>query len=60
MPIELPTGTDPVERCNMWLLYTALSWGVDKTRMLCLWNGRGGDGPVDTEHIYNEVRARTG
>jgi tetratricopeptide (TPR) repeat protein len=63
MPIELgplSTGADPFERCNLWLLYTALSWGVGKTRFLCLWNGGGSDGPGGTEHMYKEVEARTG
>ena len=50
----------PYERCNLWLLYTALACGVDKVRFICLWNGEGGDGPGGTEHMYNEVKNRTG
>jgi tetratricopeptide (TPR) repeat protein len=63
MPVELgplPSGADPFERCNLWLLYTTLSWGVAKARFLCLWNGGGSDGPGGTEHMYKEVQARTG
>jgi tetratricopeptide (TPR) repeat protein len=68
MPTELGplprTGRDkranPFERCNLWLLYTALAWGVDKVRFICLWNGSGGDGPGGTEHMYQEVKRRTG
>ncbi|WP_300449723.1 TRAFs-binding domain-containing protein [Accumulibacter sp.] len=48
------------ERCNRWLLYTALAWGVHKVRFVCLWNGGGGDGPGGTAHMYNEVKRRTG
>jgi tetratricopeptide (TPR) repeat protein len=48
------------ERCNLWLLYTALTWGVHKVRFVCLWNGGGGDGPGGTAHMYNEVKRRTG
>ena len=48
------------ERCNLWLLYTALACGVDKVNFICLWNGGGGDGPGGTEHMYNEVKHRTG
>jgi len=48
------------ERCNLWLLYTALSYGIDKVRFICLWDGEGGDGPGGTEHMYNEVNRRTG
>lgn len=52
--------TNPFERCNLWLLYTALAWGLDKVRFICLWNGGGGDGPGGTAHMYNEVKRRTG
>ena len=63
MPDELgplPAGVDAFERCNLWLLYTTLAWGVKKARFICLWNGGGGDGPGGTEHMYNEVKTRTG
>ncbi len=63
MPDELgppPQGVDSYERCNLWLLYTALASGVDKVRFLCLWNGGGGDGPGGTAHMYDEVQRRTG
>jgi tetratricopeptide (TPR) repeat protein len=56
----LPKGIDPFERCNLWLLYTALACGVDKVRFVALWNGGGGDGPGGTAHMYNEVKRRTG
>jgi hypothetical protein len=63
MPEELgplPSGVDPFERCNLWLLYSALSCGIDKVRFVSLWNGGGGDGPGGTAHMYNEVKRRTG
>lgn len=63
MPDELgplPKGVTPFERCNLWLLYTALSYGIDKVRFLCLWDGGGGDGPGGTAHMYQEVKRRTG
>jgi tetratricopeptide (TPR) repeat protein len=50
----------PYERCNRWLLYTALAWGVEKVHFVCLWNGGGGDGPGGTSHMYEEVAKRTG
>lgn len=56
----LPTGSDPYERCNLWLLSTALSYGVDKVQFICLWDGGGGDGPGGTAHMYQEVKRRTG
>jgi len=63
MPDELgalPKGVDPFERCNLWLLYSALSCGIRKVRFVALWNGGGGDGPGGTAHMYNEVNRRTG
>jgi tetratricopeptide (TPR) repeat protein len=63
MPDELgPTaeGLSPFERCNLWLLYTALTHGPDKARLVCLWDGGGGDGPGGTRHMVDEVKRRTG
>ena len=62
---QLPRGAsgeeaNAVERCNLWLLYTALAWGVSKVRFIGLWNGGGGDVPGGTAHMYNEVKRRTG
>jgi tetratricopeptide (TPR) repeat protein len=56
----LPKGVSPFERCNLWLLYTALACGVDKVHFICLWNGGGGDGPGGTAHMFKEVERRTG
>ncbi|MBX3332380.1 MAG: hypothetical protein KF722_18430 [Nitrospira sp.] len=55
-----PKGIDPYERCNLWLLYTALSYGVPKVQFVCLWDGGGGDGSGGTAHMYQEVNRRTG
>jgi tetratricopeptide (TPR) repeat protein len=63
MPDELgpaPRGRGAYERCNDWLMNTALAWGPDKTRFICLWNGAGGDGPGGTRHMIDEVKRRTG
>jgi tetratricopeptide (TPR) repeat protein len=48
------------ERCNLWLLFTALAHGIEKVRFICLWNGAGGDGPGGTAHMFKEVQRRTG
>lgn len=56
----LPTGSDPYERCNLWLFETALSYGANKVQFVCLWDGGGGDGPGGTAHMYQEVKRRTG
>ena len=63
MPVELgplPAGASPFERCNQWLLYSALSYGPDKVRFVCLWDGAGSDGPGGTKHMVEEVKRRTG
>ncbi|MBX3325055.1 MAG: hypothetical protein U0223_09615 [Nitrospira sp.] len=56
----LPTRGDPYERCNLWLLSTAMSYGVRKVHFICLWDGGGGDGPGGTAHMYQEVNRQTG
>lgn len=57
-----PNAADgyPYERCNLWLLYTALAFGADKVRFICLWNGEGGDGPGGTAHMVSEMKRKTG
>ena len=51
--------TDPFERCNRWLLYSALAQGSDRLRFICLWNGNGGDGAGGTADMFREVTRRT-
>lgn len=61
----LPRGRDgklgdPYERCNRWLLHSALVLGRDRLRFICLWDGSGGDGAGGTAHMVDEVSQRTG
>ena len=56
----LPAGSNPYERCNLWLLSTAMSYGVKKVYFICLWDGGGGDGKGGTAHMYQEVWRLTG
>ncbi|QLQ26654.1 MAG: hypothetical protein HZT41_04000 [Dechloromonas sp.] len=49
---------DPYERCNRWLLYSALAQGRDRLRFICLWDGNGGDGAGGTAHMVEEVKRR--
>jgi len=63
MPEELgptPPKVDPYERNNLWQLYTALSMGPEKVRFICLWDGKGGDGPGGTKHMHDSVKTRSG
>ncbi|MEP6609688.1 MAG: hypothetical protein ABJA83_13550, partial [Burkholderiaceae bacterium] len=48
------------ERCNLWMLERALSFGADKVRFICVWNGEGGDGPGGTAHMRKAVKQRGG
>jgi tetratricopeptide (TPR) repeat protein len=57
---QLPENTDPYERNNLWQLYSALSWGAEKVHCLCLWDGKGGDGPGGTKHMHDSVKQRSG
>jgi tetratricopeptide (TPR) repeat protein len=52
----LPEGDNPYERNNRWALYSALIYGIDRVRLIALWNGKGGDGPGGTGHMVQEVR----
>jgi hypothetical protein len=38
------------------MLEAALRFGADKVDFVCLWNGEGGDGPGDAQHMMEEVR----
>ena len=62
-PVELgetPKDVDSYERCNLWLLNTALAYGIEKVQFICLWNGEGGDAPGGTAHMYQKVNEKTG
>jgi hypothetical protein len=63
MPDELgplPDGVSAFEHCNLWLLHSALAYGPQKLRFICLWDGGGGDGPGGTAHMVHEVQRRGG
>ncbi len=61
MPEELgptPPRMSPFQRVNLWQLYTAIAWGDDRMRFVCLWDGRSGDGPGGTQHMFEVARSR--
>ncbi len=63
MPAEpgpAPAHANAFERCNLWMLRSALAQGVDKLRFVCLWDGGDEDGPGGTAHLYREVERRSG
>jgi hypothetical protein len=45
------------ERANRWLVERALSYGTDKLRFICMWDGAAaGDGAGGTAQMVDEVR----
>jgi hypothetical protein len=63
MPEELgpaPKGLSVHDRCNLWILYTALSQSLRRTSFLMLWDGEAGDGPGGTKNMVDLVRKLTG
>jgi len=63
MPEELgpaPKGVSVHDRCNRWILYTALSQGLLKASFITLWDGEPGDGPGGTQNMVELVRKLTG
>jgi hypothetical protein len=63
MPEELgppPAGISVHDRCNRWMLYSALSHGLQRAFFITLWNGEAGDGPGGTQNMAERVRKLTG
>ena len=63
MPVVLgrtPVGTDPYERCTLWLLDRAMPGPDERLCFICLWNGDGPEGPGGTAHMVTVVRERNG
>jgi hypothetical protein len=63
MPEELgpaPAGISVHDRCNRWILYSALSQGLRRASFITLWNGEPGDGPGGTQNMVELVRKLTG
>ncbi len=63
MPDERPPladGEDPYEQVNVWMLEEASRFGADKVDFVCLWDGKGGDGPGGTRHLLEAVAANHG
>ena len=61
LPADAGTaGGSVFERCNEWLLATALAHGAGRLRFICLWDGGGGDGTGGTAHMVNQVTLRGG
>ena len=63
MPDELgptPPHLSVHDRCNRWMLYSALSYGLRRVSFVTLWNGEPGDGPGGTDHMVALANELTG
>ena len=63
MPEELgpaPDGISLHDRCNRWMIYTALSYGLSRVSFVALWDRAAGDGPGGTENMVELVHKLTG
>jgi hypothetical protein len=56
----LAPAEDAFVRANLWLLESALAFGADRLVCICLWDGRGGDGPGGARHLVDAVRGAGG
>ncbi len=56
----LPEDINPYVRNNLWQLYSALAYGVDKVRFIALWNGEGGSGAGGTQNMVETVTRYAG
>lgn len=56
----LPANMNAYERCNLWLLASAMAYGPEKLVFICLWDGGGREGPGGTAHMVAEVEKQHG
>lgn len=56
----LPDGGNAYERCNQWLLDSAMSYGEDKVIFICLWDGNNSNSPGGTGHMIDLVKEHHG
>ncbi len=56
----VPAGDNPYARNSRWALYSTLCYGIERVRLIVLWDGKGGDGPGGTGYMVKEVRQMGG
>ncbi len=52
---NVPEGEDPYQRNNRWALYSTLMYGIERVRLVVLWDGKRGDGPGGTGDMVDQV-----
>jgi len=63
LPLEgysYPSCKSPYEENNRWMLEAASRFGPTRVELICLWDGKDGDGPGGTAHLIDEVQRRKG
>ncbi|HEY9604812.1 MAG TPA: tetratricopeptide repeat-containing protein [Allocoleopsis sp.] len=53
---EVPEGENAFSRNNRWALYSTLMYGIERVRLVVLWDGKGGDAPGGTGDMVQQVR----
>jgi hypothetical protein len=53
-------GANPFEQNNARMLEAAIRFGAERVDFICLWDGRGSDGPGGTQHLMQEVTRQRG
>lgn len=56
---KVKSGDDPYKRNNRWALYSSLILGIDRVRLVALWDGKAADTDRDGElvnHMVEEMR----
>ena len=51
----VPEGENPFERNNLWALSSSLIYGIDRVRLVVLWDGKKGDGKGGTGDMVKQV-----
>lgn len=51
----VPNGENPFERNNLWALSSSLIYGIDRVRLVVLWDGKEGDGRGGTGDMVKQV-----
>ncbi len=55
-----PAAGDRYQRCNRWLLASAVAAGAERLRVLVVWNGADSDGTGGVPQLIAEARRHTG
>ena len=56
----VPKGDDAYERSNRWALYAGLGHGIDRLRLILLWDGRISEVRGGAHHMQQEVQSHGG